>query len=188
MEIPKLDEGITATKITTVPRVEIVSASSLIGKALPIVEIRPDTPCKFHKKSDLFVFKATDGKLYGFFNSVLRRWNIQPGDTIVIRLIGNPGFQHYEPVTINGKALNAPQSKPQQQPQRQQPVPARKTKPTEEELSAICTRATKPGDIADALLQYQAYNNLSDGGLALSTEAQRLWNKYHPAKATDAKT
>ncbi len=104
MEIPKIDDGITPIKTSNSARVKVVSARTLIGVSIQIVEIRPDSPGKFHRKVDLFVFKNKEGQLRGFFNSILRRWEIQPGDTVVLQLITSSGIPHYEPVSINGKA------------------------------------------------------------------------------------
>lgn len=112
--IPPLYVGNAPTK-----QAKVVKAKTLIGKRIEIVEVRPDQPAKFHQKVDMYLFKDSDGTLCGFFNSILRRWNIKAGDTIVLQFITNPGgVPHYEPVEINSKSQrSAPRPQPAPAPQ-----------------------------------------------------------------------
>ena len=103
MDIPPFNDVNKTTKTAISANVKVVGAATLIGVPIQIVEIRLDTPDKYHKKVDMFVFKRTDGIEYGFYNSILRRWNLQPGDTITLQLVtGSNGSKHYEPTNING--------------------------------------------------------------------------------------
>jgi hypothetical protein len=104
VDIPPINDANTPTKTPNSANVPVVGARTLIGVPIQLVEIRPEAPGKFHKKVDLFIFKNKDGELRGFFNSILRRWNLQPGDTITLQLVtGSNGTKHYEPTNINGK-------------------------------------------------------------------------------------
>ncbi len=107
--IPPIDDVNTPTKTPNSANVPVVGASTLIGVPIQLVAIIPEAPGKFHKKVDMFIFKNKEGELRGFFNSILRRWNLQPGDTITLQLVtGSNGTKHYEPTNINGKAQQTP--------------------------------------------------------------------------------
>jgi hypothetical protein len=109
MDIPPINDVNTPTKQSVLQPSGILKVATLVGKPLHIVEVRPDQPAKFHRKTDMYLIKAEDNNIYGFFNGNLRKWGIKAGDVITIKLVtGKYNFRCYEPVTINGKAQQTP--------------------------------------------------------------------------------
>ncbi len=186
MEIPKLDDGTTPTNQPQLQPIRILPVKELIGKSLHIVEIRLDNPSKFHKKSDLYLLKAKDNQIYGFFNTNLRKFGIKAGDIITIKLVtGRYNFQCYEPVTINGKPLNVPQQS--------QPESTQQTQVAVHGLNKalVIKYATESATWIDffekiaALLPGTRYEKMPDAEKERAIE--ELYNKYKPPTQPDTK-